>query len=478
MKTKKIFGLLFAILLLHSCSKKSIADFDSDFSLFKDYITGFSSGYVSVNSDIRVQLAFSKSDWKPNQELDSDIFDISPSVKGKVVALSNNTIAFVPSDKLEQNILYQITLRLSKLTTVPKELEDFKFSLRTIKQDFIVTTKDLQSYNKELYYLNGVLKTADNMSFEDAQKIIEAIQNGKNLNIKFDKATSTSTEFKFMIDSIQRATNDTNIELKWDGDKVDIEQSGSASIVIPGKNQFKVVDIKIGDENNQSILINFSDPLKKDQDFSGLVAIENTDNLKFATMGNVLKVFFDKKPTSKLDKGETVVVTDTVSAAIDTAAAAYEEYVEEVQEINETNETGFSGIKLVEIFQGIESFDGFKMKANYSEKLTFEQIKPGVKLLKNGTILPSSNNLKINFEAANLNAVDVKIYKIYKNNILQFLQDNELNGTRNLRQVSQPIAKGTIELKQNNLIDYSKWNVYALDIAKFVKPEPGAIYRV
>ena len=72
----------------------------------------------------------------------------------------------------------------------------------------------------------------------------------------------------------------------------------------------------------------------------------------------------------------------------------------------------------------------------------------------------------------------VEIYKIYKNNILQFLQDNELNGTRNLRQVSQPIAKGTIELKQNNLIDYSKWNVYALDIAKFVKPESGAIYRV
>ena len=160
--------------------------------------------------------------------------------------------------------------------------------------------------------------------------------------------------------------------------------------------------------------------MEKDQDFSGLVAIENTDNLKFATMGNVLKVFFDKKPTSKVDKGETVVVTDTVSAAVDTAAVAYEE--EEVVEVQETNETGFSGVKLVEIFQGIESSDGFKMKANYSEKLTFEQIKPGVKLLKNGTILPSSNNLKINFQAANLNAVDVKIYNIYKNNILQFLQ--------------------------------------------------------
>ena len=118
------------------------------------------------------------------------------------------------------------------------------------------------------------------------------------------------------------------------------------------------------------------------------------------------------------------------------------------------------------------------MKDNYSEKLLFDQIKPGVKLLKSGTILPSSNNLKINFEAANLNAVDVKIYKIYKNNIMQFLQDNELNGTRNLRQVSQSIAKSTIELKQNNLLDYTKWNTYALDISKIIKPEPGAIYRV
>ncbi|MFY8009351.1 MAG: hypothetical protein ACOVNW_06600, partial [Flavobacterium sp.] len=80
MKTSKILGLLVAMLLWQSCSKKSASDFDSDPSLYKDYITGFSSGFVSVNSDFRVQLAFNKSDWKPNQELDSDLFDVSPSV--------------------------------------------------------------------------------------------------------------------------------------------------------------------------------------------------------------------------------------------------------------------------------------------------------------------------------------------------------------------------------------------------------------
>jgi alpha-2-macroglobulin len=490
MKTSKLIGLFLAIFVLHSCSKKSAADFDSDFSLYKDYISSFSSGFVSVSSDIRVQLAFNKSDWKPNQELDDNLFDISPSISGKVVALSSNTIAFIPKDKLEQNTLYQITLKLSQITNkVPKELSEFKFSIKTIKQDFIVNTQDLQSYSKDWYYLNGTIKTADNLSFEEAQKLIKSYQNDKDLKIKFDKATSTSTEFKFMIDSIQRFNSDSEILIKWDGDDVDIDQEGEVKFPVPGKDQFKVLKIEVGDANNQSVLINFSDPLKKDQDFKGLVAIENSKNLKFATMGNVLKVFFsNEKSSTGVDKGgatEAVAAVDTSAMVVDTvtvvvdSAAAFVEPVEAVDEITATTiEQSFSGNKLIEVFQGIESIDGFKMKENYSQKLLFEQINPGVKLLKSGTILPSSNNLKINFEAANLNAVDVKVYKIYKNNIMQFLQDNELNGTRNLRQVSQAIAKTTIELKQNNLLDYSKWNTYALDISKIIKPEPGAIYRV
>jgi uncharacterized protein YfaS (alpha-2-macroglobulin family) len=468
MKTSKIFGLFVAILLLQSCSKKSVSDFDSDPSLFKDYITGFSSGFVSVHSDFRVQLAFNKTDWKPNQELDTNLFDISPSVSGKVVALSPNTIAFIPKDKLEQNTLYQITFHLSEVTNkVSKELKNFNFSVKTIKQDFIVNTQDLQSYSKDWYYLNGNLKTADNLSFEDAQKIIEATQNNKKLKINFDKSVSTNTDFKFTIDSIQRFDEDTEIIINSDGDNVGIDQKGVLKFPIPGKNQFKVLKIEPGDSNNQSILINFSDPLKKDQDFKGLVAIENTSNLKFTTMGNVLKVFYNKEPeSSKVDRGSTT------EAVVDSAA------VVEVEETAQSTETGFSGTKLVEVFQGVENIDGYKMKNSYSEKILFDQIKPGVKLIKSGTILPSSNNLKINFEAANLNAVDVKIFKIYKSNILQFLQDNAINGTQNLRQVGQSITKTKIDLKQNNIVDYSKWNTYALDLSKIIKPEPGAIYRV
>ena len=124
MKTKVLVYALFTFLLFQACNRKAAADFNSDFSLFKEHITNFSGGIVSAHSDIRVVLAVDKKEWKANQVLDSDLFDISPSVDGKVIALSNNTLAFVPEEKLEQNTEYQVTLHLDQLMEVKEELKD------------------------------------------------------------------------------------------------------------------------------------------------------------------------------------------------------------------------------------------------------------------------------------------------------------------------------------------------------------------
>ncbi|MDR6968940.1 uncharacterized protein YfaS (alpha-2-macroglobulin family) [Flavobacterium arsenatis] len=433
MKTKGLVVVFFVFLLFQACSKKSASEFNSDFSLFKEFITNFTGGLVSSKSDIRVVLAFDKKEWKANQVLDIDLFDISPSIGGKVIALSNNTLAFVPEKKLDQNTEYQVTFHLSKLIGTPKGLDDFKFTVKTIKQDFIITTNDVQSYSKDYQYLNATLKTADDMDLETAQKIISAEQKGKKLKIKFDKAMSSPTEFKFVVDSIQRFVEDSTLEILYDGSDFDIEQKGKINYTVVGKDNFSIVNVEVANNSNQTLLINFSDPLLKGQDFQGLVSVETAENIKYAIQGNILKVFFDEP---------------------------------------------LKGNLLLEVFQGIESEDGYKMKKNFSTKVLFDQLKPNVRFIKNGTIMPSSNNLKINFEAVNLKAVDVKVYKIYKNNILQFLQENDLNGVRNLKRVAQPVAKKTINLKQNTLINTSKWNTFAMDLSKIITPEPGAIYRV
>ena len=474
--------------IFQSCGRKSAADFNSDFSLFKEYIVSFTGGIVSSESDIRVVLAFDKKEWKANQVLDSDLFDISPSVDGKVVALSSNTIAFIPEKKLKPGTEYQVTLNLDKLITLPKEkekvLSEFNFTVKTIKQDFTINTADIQSYSKEYQYLNCVLKTADNIDIETAKKLVEAKQKGNNLKIKFEKKSGSAKEFNFIIDSIQRYSEATNLEILYNGNDFDIDQKAQIDYAISSVNEFKIVKVEVPDGSNQSVLINFSEPLEKGQDFKGLVSIQNANNLKFSTQGNLLKVYFsnEKTPVKKevpvAVEEVSVSLTDSTTVVVDSAAAVVADPVEVVQNEEAEPQQILAGDLLVEVFQGIESQYGKKMDSNYTEKITFDQIKPSVRFIKNGTILPSSNNLKLNFEAVNLSAVDVKVYKIYKNNILQFLQYNELNGSQNLKKVAQPVAKTTLKLNENKLVNPSKWNTYALDLSKIITPEPGAIYRV
>jgi uncharacterized protein YfaS (alpha-2-macroglobulin family) len=487
-KAKGLVLVFCVFFIFQSCGRKSAADFNSDFSLFKEYIVSFTGGIVSSESDIRVVLAFDKKDWKANQVLDSDLFNISPSVDGKVVALSPNTIAFIPEKKLKQGTEYQVTLNLDKLITIPKEkeaaLSKFNFTVKTIKQDFTINTADVQSYSKEYQYLNCVLKTADNIDIETAKKLVLAKQKGNKLKIKFEKKSGLGKEFNFIIDSIQRYSEGTNLEILYDGSDFDIDQKGQLDYAVSGLSEFKIVKVDVPEGSNQSVLINFSEPLEKGQDFKGLVSIQNANNLKFSTQGNLLKVYFSneappKKETPVAVEETAVSLEDSTTVVVDSASAVGDDAVEVVQnEEAEPEKQILAGDLLIEIFQGIESQYGKKMDANFNQKITFDQIKPSVRFIKNGTILPSSNNLKLNFEAVNLSAVDVKVYKIYKNNILQFLQYNELNGSQNLKKVAQPVAKTTLKLNESSLVNPSKWNTFALDLSKIITPEPGAIYRV
>ncbi|OYQ37905.1 hypothetical protein CHU92_07250 [Flavobacterium cyanobacteriorum] len=432
MKTFRLVLIVSVLLVLNSC-KKSRKDFDSDFTLYRDYITSFSSGIISAKSDIQVALAFAKKEWKVNQELDQDYYSISPSVEGKVVYLAENVIAFRPAKKLEQDKEYQVTLHLSKFINIPSKLKDFNFTVKTLKQDFVIETKDLQSYSKEVQFLNASLKTSDAMNLADAKKIVRAEQDGRQLPVRFDGNAPSGTEFHIIIDSIHRKDDSSKIKIVWDGDDAGVDKKGEQEFEIPGRNTMKVLSMTVAEGDTQELLINFSDPLRKDQDFRGLVAVETVNTLRYAVDGNLLKVFFDEP---------------------------------------------LNGNFLVEAFQGIENTDGYKMKQAYSMKVLFEQLKPEVRFVKSGTILPGSSNLKLNFQSVNLSAVDVKVYRIFENNVLQFLQDNELDGSYNLRKVALPVATQKVVLNTNKLTNYTKWNSFALDLSTLIKPQQGAIYRV
>ncbi len=434
MSINKIIAFLLCLVALISC-KKGSEDTDNIYK-YRDYISYTTSGVVSVTEPIKISLANAFESWEVGQDFDTDLVTIKPYIEGSVKALNKSTLLFSPDEPLNPDTEYTVTVALSEIyKSVPKDFKNYTFQFKTITPNFNITTNALQSYSKNWQYVLGQLKAADVISLANAKQLVLVTQNNKPLPLVWNEATKSSTYFEFKIDSIKREIEDTNIEVSWNGKAINAKNEGSNNIQIPGINNFSIVSTEVVQTPEQYLAINFSDPLKKQQNFSGLVTIQNSKTPKFIVNGNVLKVY----PNSKL-----------------------------------------AGTIQVDVFTGLKNTEGYKLKKPYSEALTFEQIKPQVRLIGNGTILPNSKNLKFNFEAVNLKAVDVRIIKIFKDNVLQFIQNNELSSSNKnaIRNVGRRIAKETITLYENTAQNTGKWKAYSIDLSKYLESDPGAIYRV
>ncbi|MEN9443690.1 MAG: hypothetical protein RIS47_580, partial [Bacteroidota bacterium] len=288
--------------------------------------------------------------------------------------------------------------------------------------------------NVSSYTATGNVTITDIVTPELAQKLLEATLNGKKLEIQW-AATGDPKVFEFRIENIVRPANGTDkLELKWDGDPLDIDHDGSKIIDIPGKEQFIVMSTRVETESESYVSIQFSDLLPENSDYSGLVSFDNFSPQSIHSENNILKVYIPE---------------------------------------------GFNGTATLKIDASLKNKEGKKLGKEFIQLLDFQKINPQVRFAKTGAILPSnSKGLILPFEAVNLKAVDVVIVKIFENNILQFLQENDLSGQDELRRVGKSVLHKTIELNPTKDLNLNQWNNFFLDLNELISPDPGAIYRV
>ncbi|WP_081820703.1 MG2 domain-containing protein [Sediminibacter sp. Hel_I_10] len=436
MKRHHLFSLLICISLMFSCGNQDskLEDADNLFK-FRDYISYTSTGLQSIADPIIVNLSTDVKGWEAGQIISEALLSIKPHVEGELKAANAHTLVFTPDEYLDPATEYSVSVKLSDIyKAIPSAYSSYTFQFKTISPNFSISTTDLQSYSKQWQYLGAVMKSADVMALEDAKTLVSASQDGKKLKLQWNEINGHSKYFEFKIDSIHRTIENTDVLISWDGSAIDSDNIGQNKVTIPGINNFTIVNLETIKNPEQSLSINFSDPLKPQQNFDGLVTIQGVKTPKFVVDGNILKVYPDVKLVGNIQ---------------------------------------------VDVFTGISNTDGYKLKKPFSEVISFEDVKPMVRLISNGTILPNSEQLKFNFEAVNLSAVDVRIIKIYEDNILQFLQDNPLNSNNenDIKRVGRRIAKQTIQL-QTAAENFGKWKAYSIDLSKFFKADAGAIYRV
>jgi uncharacterized protein YfaS (alpha-2-macroglobulin family) len=436
MSIKKALLVLLSFLVITACDQKTekeqLQEQQNELYKFREHINQVSDHVISTREAIIIKLTEPVEGWVAGKELDASWVTLEPYTAGKLTVVDSKTISFLPDQALKQDTKYKVKFQLAQVKKVPKDLALFTFICTTIAQDFIVSVDPVGSYTRDYQYINGSIRSSDIMESKNAQKIITAQLNGKELDISFLDTNDLGKYFEFKIDSIPRPLEDEQVKISWDGSSINVAQKGDNTVTLPGKSNFTVTNVELVNEESAYILINFSDPLKSGQNLDGLIQIEGVDQMKIETTGNEVRIYPSKSVT---------------------------------------------GSKKVEVFTGITSTDGYKLKKEFSSLIAFEQVAPEVKLVRSGTILPSSQNSKINFKAVNLNAVDVMVYKVYSNNVLQFLQNENLNSTSSLRDVGRPIARKVVDLKGTGN-DVNKWNTYSVNLSKIIAADPGAIYRV
>lgn len=428
--------VFFTIILLVSCGQDQTVENIPDNQLSERYIS-FYSNYSehSVADKFTVVLQEEIEGVYLQGELSNQLFEIKPKVKGKVQVSENNRLHFVSDSPLDSDTEYQIKFNLSEIKPSYKDLPPFYFNVHTIKQGVSLYQRGMKSYDTEdlrWQYLTGNIRTNDIASIEDVKKILKANQKGKALNIRWDESYNKK-EFVFTVDSILRGDFESTLHLEWDAKSMGLDDRDNKEITIYSLNNFGVVKAEVVQFPDQYLKIIFSDPLAKDQNLKGLVTVEGVINPKHVLSGNELRIY----PVERI-----------------------------------------SGEKVVEVFRGISNSLGYLLKEGKEYRVSFEELKPEIKWLKEGNIMPKSSDLNVHFKTVNLDTVDLKVTRIFENNILQFLQNNSLNGSYNLSETGREIVNKKIAIFEENRRTKGRWNTYSLDLSKLFEVEPGAMYRI
>jgi len=405
---------------------------------YHEYISAYTSGVVSRKSDVRVRFTSQVVEEElcgKDKPVHDKLLSISPSIEGTLYWYDPFTLVFEPTS-LDQGTEYECIVELANVMEVEDGYETFVFKFSTLMQNFNVNVKEIEAIDKtKLQYqkLKGEIVFADFEDEENVQDILSAEYLNDEMKVSISK-TMDDNIYHFEIDSIKRQDEASVLTLKWDGSSVNVDKNGKEEVTIAALGDFKFLEAKIIYQPSLYVKIQFSDPLKEDQNLGGLLFIDNSAVTNYSIDNNIIKIY----PNSSL-----------------------------------------SGNHNVKVNKGVKNVLGYKLKEDVALDLLFEKIKPAVRLVNKGTVLPASENgLLFPFEAVNLKAVDVRIAKIYNNNITQFLQVNEFDGLYQLGRVAKTILKKTVSLQNTNTADMGRWNKFYLDLNDLIEIEEGAMYNI
>ena len=428
-----LFLLIMMTVGLYSCTRTQKDIIPS--ADYAPYVNAYTGGVISQNSTIRIELTHDQPMVDMNNELKSNPFSFSPSLKGKAYWVSNNTIEFVPEEgALKPGTLYEGTFRLGDFIEVDKKLKEFNFSFRVQERNFTLQLESLPITATRPNEINikGEIRFSDVVKKEEVEKMLTASDGKKSYPVEVT-ATDNHTRYLFSIRQIPREADDYPLTITANGNAAGIDRKQSEEVLIPAKDCFRFMSAERIDQPENGIEIVFSAPLSTTQDLKGLIEIPEISSSIFQISENRVFIYFEANTQNKLT---------------------------------------------LNIHEGVKDCQGKALGTSHTISFSEVSLKPQVEMSTSAAILPDSKSLIIPFRAVNLYAVDLSVIRIFENNVLMFMQTNSLASANELRRSGRLVYKKTLWLAKDASKDIHHWGDYSIDLAGLIHQEPGAIYRV
>ena len=428
-----LFLLIMMTVGLYSCTRTQKDIIPS--ADYAPYVNAYTGGVISQNSTIRIELTHDQPMVDMNNELKSNPFSFSPSLKGKAYWVSNNTIEFVPEEgALKPGTLYEGTFRLGDFIEVDKKLKEFNFSFRVQERNFTLQLESLPITATRPNEINikGEIRFSDVVKKEEVEKMLTASDGKKSYPVEVT-ATDNHTRYLFSIRQIPREADDYPLTITANGNAAGIDRKQSEEVLIPAKDCFRFMSAERIDQPENGIEIVFSAPLSTTQDLKGLIEIPEISSSIFQISENRVFIYFEANTQNKLT---------------------------------------------LNIHEGVKDCQGKALGTSHTISFSEVSLKPQVEMSTTAAILPDSKSLIIPFRAVNLYAVDLSVIRIFENNVLMFMQTNSLASANELRRSGRLVYKKTLWLAKDASKDIHHWGDYSIDLAGLIHQEPGAIYRV
>ena len=394
------------------------------------FLDSYTSGVIAAGEPIVVR--FSNPEMlkvKYGEDISAKAFNFTPALKGKAVWIDENTIGF-QYDNIDKNQNYVCKFKMSDFVDVASDqMLEFGFGVR--RQNFsLVAVQPVCTSNEEMNYLIRIAFAVPVDQDEVVNLFDESFRKSHPVLVTY----AGNNVYDFEVQKFQRKNANYEVPVVLDGKALDCKAKMERSLTVYAKDTFEPVMFDVDKAGNKGTLL-FSQPLKENQNLAGFVNFNQKVGYKADIKGNKIDFYFDK-------------------------STLYRYQLEDMK---------------MTVGSGIRAENGMLLQSDYQFDFDLTDNQPKVRWTDDGVIIPNVDETTVYFDAICLNAVTLRIVRIFDDNILSFLQENELNETYNVRRA------GRLEKKVRLAIDNpyaNQWKTFPIVLSDYIKVEPGAMYQL